>query len=499
MRTKKALYNFIATISLQLIIGVCGLIVPILFIGAYGSEVNGLISSINQFLSYITLFEAGLSGVIMSQLYSPLARNDFEQCNSILADSRNFFKKIAAVYMIYVVLLAIIYPQIVSSSKSVLYISALVVILSTNLLLQYLFGISNSVFIQAKQEGYVFSILQIIVVVLNAVVVIFCIRINTSVHVLKLFGTVIAAISPVGVLFYVKKKYPIIKQCQKGNSKNIKQRWDGMVHHLCYYIQNNIDIVLLTFVDLKLVSVYSIYYMITSTLRKVFESFLTSFRSAMGDMYARGELDHLRKTFSLLEFLVYSLTVAIFTAVYFSLTPFIKIYTSGITDISYVNQSFAALMVIAEVCYTIRIPYHTMVNCTGLFKKTKQLAYQEAAINVVVSSVFVFRFGIIGVAIGTAISCAYRTIRYWGFFTKNVLELKWRNIVGRVVTQIIIAIGILLLFSMMNLSATTFLKWVQNGIIYLITSTLISFCINSLVYKNDSKLFFEKMNSLLKR
>ena len=118
MRTKKTIVNFIAALFLQLVTGISGLIVPRLFIGAYGSEVNGMISSINQFLSYITFFEAGLSGVILSQLYKPLANNDFKSCNRILADARDFFHKIAAGYVVYVIALIIIYPRLVESDKS---------------------------------------------------------------------------------------------------------------------------------------------------------------------------------------------------------------------------------------------------------------------------------------------------------------------------------------------------------------------------------------------
>ena len=66
MRTKRTLINFAAALFLQIVTGISGLIIPRLFISAYGSEVNGMVSSINQFLSYITFFEAGLSGVVLS-------------------------------------------------------------------------------------------------------------------------------------------------------------------------------------------------------------------------------------------------------------------------------------------------------------------------------------------------------------------------------------------------------------------------------------------------
>lgn len=58
MRTKKAILNIIASLLLQVIVLICGFIVPKLIITNFGSKVNGLISSITQFLAYISLLES---------------------------------------------------------------------------------------------------------------------------------------------------------------------------------------------------------------------------------------------------------------------------------------------------------------------------------------------------------------------------------------------------------------------------------------------------------
>lgn len=58
MRSKKAIKNIIASLGQQFVAIICGLILPRAIIGAYGSNVNGLVSSITQFLAYITLLES---------------------------------------------------------------------------------------------------------------------------------------------------------------------------------------------------------------------------------------------------------------------------------------------------------------------------------------------------------------------------------------------------------------------------------------------------------
>lgn len=57
-RGKKVVLNIITSLLLQVIILICGFIVPKLIITNFGSDVNGLISSITQFLAYISLLES---------------------------------------------------------------------------------------------------------------------------------------------------------------------------------------------------------------------------------------------------------------------------------------------------------------------------------------------------------------------------------------------------------------------------------------------------------
>lgn len=52
-RTRKALLNIIFAILLQAVTFLRGLILPRIIIPAYGSDVNGLASSITHFLTYI--------------------------------------------------------------------------------------------------------------------------------------------------------------------------------------------------------------------------------------------------------------------------------------------------------------------------------------------------------------------------------------------------------------------------------------------------------------
>ena len=68
-RTKLFALNTIASALQQIVMFVVGLIIPSICLKYYGSETNGLVSSITQFISYITLIEAGISASMVYYLY----------------------------------------------------------------------------------------------------------------------------------------------------------------------------------------------------------------------------------------------------------------------------------------------------------------------------------------------------------------------------------------------------------------------------------------------
>ena len=71
MNNKK---NAISSLILQSTTIIQGLILPRLILYTFGSENNGLISSINNLLGFISLLEGGLGAVVLAELYGPIEK-----------------------------------------------------------------------------------------------------------------------------------------------------------------------------------------------------------------------------------------------------------------------------------------------------------------------------------------------------------------------------------------------------------------------------------------
>ena len=96
-RGKQLRMNTVVGVLSQLATLICGFVIPKLILSYYGTEVNGLVSSITHFLSFISLAECGMGVVVQSSLYKPLAERDDNQISQVIVSSDRFFGKIGII------------------------------------------------------------------------------------------------------------------------------------------------------------------------------------------------------------------------------------------------------------------------------------------------------------------------------------------------------------------------------------------------------------------
>ena len=116
-RKKKFLYNSTSSVLFQVVTLLVGLITPCIMLTVYGSEVNGLISSITQFISYFNLVEAGLSGATVYALYKPLADQNHTEINGVVAAAKKFYQQAGYIFVALTLILALVYPLYISSES----------------------------------------------------------------------------------------------------------------------------------------------------------------------------------------------------------------------------------------------------------------------------------------------------------------------------------------------------------------------------------------------
>ena len=500
MRSKKAIYNILTNLIMQAVAIVYGFIVPKVIISYFGSDVNGLITSITRFLAYITLLESGFGPVIRSMLYKPLAQKDNKTVASILKTSEKFFRRIALIFILYIIVLCFVFPIIAKTDFDAVFTVSLVIIIAISTFAEYYFGMAYKLFLRAEQKTYVVSIIQTVTYILSIIAVVIMALAGANVLVIKLVTGIIFVLRPLLQNLYVKKKYNLDFR-DASSDYPIKQKWDGLSQHIAAIIHNNTDVVVLTFfTSLAEVSVYSVYYMVVNGVNKVIQSFDNGLDASFGDMIAKGEDDNLRKKFSTYELLYMMVVTSIFTTTLLLITPFVQLYTSGIVDVDYSRPVFGYLLVISEFIWAIRLPYNSITLAAGHFKETRRGAWLEAGINIILSVVLVFNFGLIGVAIGTVVAMLVRGSEYIYHANKYILKRSIWSSIGKILVAVAIVIAISLVFQVAEIPTMgNYMDWVIEAVIVILTTSVVVLLSYGIIYKKEMKGVLARAKAIMVR
>ena len=497
MRLKKYVINSITSIVLYIITIIIGLIIPRLIISVFSSETNGLVTSIAQFLSYITIAQAGIGAVSRSALYRPLAEKNTSDIRSVVASTESFFKKVALVFIVYLIVLISIYPLFIKKDYNWLYTGSLILIISFSTFADYFFGISYSVLLQADQAVFISNIIQIAVYILNFSVTYMMIKIGASIHAVKLCSAFVLCLKPIITRYFACKRYKIISGI-KVPKMVLSQKWDALGQHIAYYLFSNTDIVVLTFFSsLKEISVYSVYNSVVLGLNNLISNSMSGLESVYGDMLARKEHSNLILTLRRFELLLSFIVVVIFSSANIMFIPFVKIYTAGITDVNYVRYDLALAMVIAGAIYCIRLPYAWLVTAVGHFKQTQMVAYAEAAINILLSLVLIKPLGSVGLVIATIIATLMRTIYLAIYVSKKIVKRSMLIFIKRQIITLlnVAAISLIKELLLSKLSPPSLFVWAKWASCVFIIAMIITIIFNFMFYNSE---FIDLFNYLKK-
>lgn len=485
--------NTISSLLAQITVLVCGFILPRFFLQSFGSEVNGMVNSIAQFLGVISFLELGVGAVVESALYKPLAEKNSKEISKVMASANKFFRHLAQILSVYVIALVFIYPFIANQDFDFLYTATLILAISISSFAQYYFGITNALLLNADQHGYVQYNAQTITVILNTVMCMILISFGGSVQLVKLVSSLIYLARPVALRFYVNKKYNIDWKIQY-TDEPIKQKWNGVAQHIAAVVLDGTDTIVLTvFSTLSNVSIYSVYFLVVRGVKTLFLSMTNGIQALIGELWARQELKQLEDFFSWVEWVIHTGTTYIFACTAALIVPFVRVYTLGITDANYIQPAFAVLLTIANAMHCLRLPYNIMVLAAGHYKQTQRNYIVAAALNIVVSVLTVKAWGLIGVSIGTLVAMAYQTVWLAFYDSKHFIFWSMKNVAKQFVADALSAVLILALGSLMHMNAPNYLGWLFLAVKTAGGAFVIIVVVNLLLYRNMMSRLVRKL------
>ncbi len=405
-RADKAKRNIFTSVVLQMLKIALAFVSRIIFVRILGVSYLGINGLFTNILAILSIADLGMTTVMMYSLYKPLAKGDNERVAAYVRAFKKIYNGIAAIIFILGILLMPFLQYIVNLPENMDGIYLYYFLILLNVVIGYLF-VYRTTLLQADQKSYIIDVVdmfaQVALFVLQIVVLIF--TKNFALYLgLNVISTLVTNIIKSKI---VSKKYDYLKddapELTKDEKKTlVRNAKDIFLYRIGGVIQTNTDSILTSiFVGTITVGYYSNYMIVISSIVTLMTLIFTSLKASFGSFNSEASIKEQEKMFYNFEDYNF-LLVAFCSVCFFVLFPdFIKICFGE----EYLLSIVTAVFIILNF-YTSNIRQNLWVyrETTGLFSRVKYTTLVTSLINIVLSILGGYFFGITGIVAATVIA-----------------------------------------------------------------------------------------------
>lgn len=491
-RIRNSINNIMSSYIVFFIKTILTFIVRSVLIEKISQTYIGLNSLFINILSILSIAELGLSSVIGFSLYKPLKEADTQKISRLMCFYKKAYAKIGITIFLLGVGLVPILPYIVKEKISDMYIIYFLFLINTC----SLYFISyKDVLISADQKAYKLTLINAIFTILIGLgeLVVLCFTSNFIGYLLIQFA--LSIMQRVVINCYISKQYKDIDfnckedldECLKKDvNKNIKAMFFHKVGDSMINATDNI--ILSTFVNLTVVSIYSNYLLVISYLTMFANMLYNGLLASLGNFIITENSERKCEIFKKTNFLGFTIFSFASVMLFNIFNAFIMILANE----NYILPNYVVAIIILNFYITgMRIPVENIKNATGLFAIDKYTPIIQSAVNIVVSIVLAKYYGIFGVLIGTFISSILPSIQKPYIVYKYVLEKPVKEYFLGYAKDFLITVFIIIISYCINFNLR-----LNNQILLLIIKTVVVvfvyFGVYFAIFKNNEEFNYYK-------
>ena len=486
---KKTYINFIVTFLSQVILIVFGLIVPRIFLINYGSDTNGLISTISQIFTYMALLESGITLATKKALYRPIVENDKNGISYYMSITKRYYKKIAYIYLSVVLILSFIIPLILKSNVN--YWSIVIYFFFEGLtgVVSFYFINTWNCLLSSDGKSYITTIIFLFsrILMFSLKILLAILSLNIALIQVGFFG--ISLLQLVFYYYYMKKKYNWIDYNVAPKDAKLPDRNPLIISEIAWTIFSSTDMIILSiFVSTSLSSVYSIYNMVFVAINGLMSSIYSSLLYNLGQAYS-ADIEKYKKMHDIYNSFCLGVMTALMCVTYILIIPFVKLYTLGVDDINYIYYWLPLFLCTVQVLSWSRQVAGNLIVLSGRSKYAVKINVLEAMTNIILSLIFVYFWGINGVALATVLALPLKVV--YNNYVADILVLKrkpFRTIII-IGTNFLIFASTIIFSNFFTLNIDNYLWFIIWGIVLSLFFLFLSFVLNCIANKNLLLIF----------
>ncbi len=484
-------YNLMSGILYQVVLIALSFLLPRLYLENFGSEVNGVLSTIKQIFAYMVLLESGIGLATTQALYKPVAEKNHNKISSVISATHSYYVKVGIIYAIIVLLIAFAYEYIVPTSIEPGLIFGIVILTALPNLFSYFMQAKYRILLEVDGRKYVITNSETILQLVSNIAKIVVILLTNNLLLMQLSYCIISLLQLLYIYIHAKKRYKWLSINAEPDYEAISQRKSVLVHQVSGMVFNNTDVLILSFLcDFKVVSVYTIYNIFFSQVQTFITSIISGFSFALGQMF-HTDREKFMKVYNVYETFYIMATFIIYTLMAIFLLPIIQIYTKGINDANYTNALLVILFVVMNLLANGKLPSNHVLEYSGKFEETRSHAIWEMIINIAVSIVSILKWGICGAIIGTIVALLYRSAMMIYYSNKKVLDRGMFNTYKLWIVNGAVFAALMAIFFVDSFSGLSFIRLFVKGIIHSLWIVPLYIGVNFIFFKRAFKNLIE--------
>lgn len=406
-RTKNSVRNAFYGMAYKLVSIIMPFVVRTVFIRTLGVEFLGLNSLFTSILTVLNLTELGFGSAVVFCMYKPIAEDNTEEMNALLA----FYKKVywcigVIIFAIGIVLIPVL-PHLINGSypDNVNIVVIYLIYLINTVISYFLFAYLESL-ITAFQRDDIISKINIVITTLMYLVQIVMLVTLKNYYAYILVMPLFTVINNIRTAIIAKRMFPQYKPVGKISDeakREIKEKISGLViFKICYVSRNAFDSIFISmFLGLADTAIYNNYYYIMNAVVGITSVFTSSVLAGAGNSVASDSVEKNYSDMNRMNF-IYMWIAGWFTACMLCIYQhFMKIWVGA--DLMY---PFSIVVLLCVYFYILK-----MGDVRYIYEQAKGLwwEYRYRSIAETVGNIFLNYFlgkfwGMHGIIIATIIT-----------------------------------------------------------------------------------------------
>lgn len=408
-RKKSSFKNMITAVSSNVLTIIVGLVAQAIFIKILGSEYLGLNGLFSNVISMLGIVELGMGSAIIYNMYKPIAEENHEKIKSLM----QFYKKS---YRIITLIISIIGIMIIPFIKYIVDIESVTV--GINVYLVYILFLLETIcsyilsykrsMLYADQKEYITNIIHMGYTILVNTMQLTILYFTHDYYLYLIIKVMMRLVENIVISSYVNRRYSYlldnnVTKLDSKTEKDIFQKIKALFFHKIgtFIVSGTDNIIISKYLGLVTVGLYSNYYMIINAVQTVINHIIQATRASVGNLLVTESKTKQFDIFNKIRFVNFWISCFSSICIFVIMDSFITIWI-GYKFV--LPTKVLLVLVINFFIVSSRSTYGAFKEAAGIFYEDRFVPIIESILNIVLSIIFVKKFELMGVFMGTIAS-----------------------------------------------------------------------------------------------